>query len=542
MDDFRRILVPIDFSRSSLTALDRVWSLADPHGSEVHLVHVLTEPFYESEGVKRDRTRKAHERLDQLMPSSAEMDIRICRQVTEGKAPEALIAYAKAEDVDVIVMGTHGRSGVRRAVMGSVAERVIRSSPVPVMTVRAEESSSPPPSLVELEAVEADPSRTPPSVDLLRRAMTMRATDIHIDPVADDEYQVRMRIDGLLHHYCRLDHDVASHIIGQFKTMADLPIARPFRPLEGRLHLPRQLSELEVRITTAAVAGGEAAALRLFDRGQVFRPLEDLGLSAFALDRVQDMIHCGEGVVLVTGPTNSGKTTTVYSMLKAVGNFKGNIVSVEDPVEFWAPFVRQLAVDEEHGVTMSTGLRTILRMDPDAIFVGEIRDHAAAEMAMRAASSGKFVLSTLHTRDTPSAVTAMMDLDIDRRSLAANLTGIVNQRLIRKVCEQCGQRRPVRDEDRDRAAALGVAIDADEVVEAVGCEACRQTGYCGRIGVFEVLLADEAIRTAISEGEAERTIRGLLAESQTPTLAADAFSKVSRQITSVGEAVELRWL
>jgi type II secretory ATPase GspE/PulE/Tfp pilus assembly ATPase PilB-like protein len=253
------------------------------------------------------------------------------------------------------------------------------------------------------------------------------------------------------------------------------------------------------------------------------------------------MVRRSEGIVLVTGPTGSGKTTTVYSMLAAVGGADRNIISIEDPVELEVPFVRQMAVDTAHGITMNSGLRTILRMDPDVVFVGEIRDTDTAETAMRAASSGRYVFSTLHTRDVASTITALRDLGIDNRSLAGNLTGIINQRLIRRVCQHCAIRRRLDENEREHFAQCGMALP-DEVLDATGCDACRGTGYQGRIGIFETVVADDEFRAAIAAGIPEGELEALIRSKHTPPLTADALAKVSDRVTSLSEACELRWL
>ena len=224
-----------------------------------------------------------------------------------------------------------------------------------------------------------------PALDLLKRARLLRATDIHIDPTVDNNYSVRLRIDGQLEHYCDLDTDLAAHLLQQIKVLANMNITEPFRAHEGCLQLPHANWDCHVRITSAPVAGGESICLRLQTQERIFRPLSELGLASPTVGAINQMLRRGEGIVLVTGPTGAGKTTTVYSMLRELEANKPlcNIVTIEDPVEFRIPFLRQMNVDESHGATLNSGLRTALRMDPDIIFVGEIRDSQTAEMAMR---------------------------------------------------------------------------------------------------------------------------------------------------------------
>jgi type II secretory ATPase GspE/PulE/Tfp pilus assembly ATPase PilB-like protein/nucleotide-binding universal stress UspA family protein len=544
MDDIRQILVPVDFSEHGSAAIARASQLAVKHDAVVHLLHVVADKAHlpENPDEVQEELRQAREELDRLLPGSGEKKQTVVRRLARGVVHKQIVDYARREGMDLIVMGTHGRGGVVRAVLGSVADHVVRTAPCPVLTVRDvrehERVVFGPP------ADDAEPPREamPPAFDLIHRALSMRATDVHIDPVGDDEFLVRMRVDGVLQPYCRLDRDVADHLMQQLRTQADLSIAEPFLPQEGRLNLPAAFKDVEARITSAPVAGGDAVSLRLFDRAHIFRPLEDLGLSEQALAGVQAMVRRGEGLVLVTGPTGAGKTTTVYSMLQALGDHQRNIISIEDPVEFPVAFVRQMAVDEMHGLTMTAGLKTILRMDPDVVFLGEIRDVEAGQLAMRAASSGRHVYSTLHARDVASTITALRDMRVDDRSLSANLTGIVNQRLVRRVCIECAKKRPITHPERERLTASGIEHPPEQIVDAVGCEACRGTGYRGRIGVFETVVVDDEIRSAISDNAPEEELAALLRRKGIRDLSADGLLKASEQMTTIREASEMRWL
>ena len=379
------------------------------------------------------------------------------------------------------------------------------------------------------------------AIDLLHRALACRATDIHIDPVPDDRFEVRFRIDGKLEQYCHLDHGVAAPLIQQFKILSSLDIAEPFEPKEGRLQLPAAMAGLEVRVTTAPVQGGTAMALRLLSGTRVLMPLEALGLSRNAVDEVEGMLRSGAGLVLLTGPTGSGKTTSIYSLLNLLAGSGRNIVSIEDPVEFPLPFIRQLAVDPRHHLTMTEGLRTLLRMDPDIVFVSEIRDVEAAEIAMRAASSGRFVFSTLHTRDVASTVTALRDLHIDNRSLSGNLTGIVSQRLLRRLCPQCSGRSPTSEREAEVFVSEKLTPPA-ELSRAVGCPHCRGTGYRDRIGVFEVVPVAGPTAEAVLSGAAESELRKALRSTGALSLLGDSLQKVIEGTTTLEEAQGMKWV
>ncbi len=427
----KTIVVPFDFSPHSVLALEKACQLGQQLHSELHIVYVRDG------GADEDLQRHAVDRLLTAVPPSYELQNRVYRQVLNGRAHAELIGYTKQHQADLIVMGSRGRSGILALTLGSVAQRLLKEAPCPVVMVKAdlthaEESHDE--ADVQYQVLKESDS---PALDLIVRAISLRATDIHIDPFDKEQYQVRFRIDGSVVSYCHVDTGVADRLMHQYRTLARIDTADPFRPREGRLAMPANMHDFEVRVTATPVAGGEAMALRLFSKESVFMPLESLGLGQAGLLSVQGMLRGSEGLLLVSGPTGSGKTTTVYSMLQTYGGTSKNIVSIEDPVEFDVPFVRQLNVDERHDVSMTSGLRTILRMDPDIIFVGEIRDPENAAIALRAASSGRFVFSSMHTRDVAATFTAFRELGVKDRSVAENLIGVVNQRLVRKLCEKC---------------------------------------------------------------------------------------------------------
>lgn len=540
----RKILLACDFDTTNAPALDQACHLANSCQAELLLLHVLREKVGRRKPAETtvDRRRHAEERLMLLLDPHRALKLKTTFAVREGDPAREIVQCAAEAGADLIVMGTHGRTGLAHVALGSVAEKVLRTAACPVLVTRADENDVPQPAdegaTLAAQFADASPNDLGPALDLLNRAAAVRATDIHLDPWDGDEYLIRFRIDGRLARYCSLGNDIAEHLIHRFKLMASLDIADPFRPKEGRLKLPVAMSDLEVRITTSPVAGGEAMALRLFSRGALFRQLTGLGLNEAALANVDSMLRQGEGIVLVTGPTGSGKTTTVYSMLAEFSGGARNIVSIEDPVEYHVPFVRQMSVDERHAVTMTSGLKTLLRMDPDVVFVGEIRDLEAADIAMRAASSGRYVFSTLHTRDVAATVTACRDLHIDNRSLAGNLTGIINQRLVRRLCEAC--REVYQPDERElQLFATHALTPPKELFRSAGCERCQGRGYLGRVGVFEVALISDAAREAIARGVAEAELRTLIRSGGTPSLTADALAKAALGITSVSEALEM---
>ena len=377
------------------------------------------------------------------------------------------------------------------------------------------------------------------AVRLLRRAMAARATDIHIDP-GPVGYIVRFRIDGRMQEYCRIQGDMAGSLIKQIKLLANVSLSDPFQPSESRLQIPKSMPNFEVRITTAPVPDGQAIALRLIDRDKLYRPLNELGFSANSFTAIYQMLHRPAGLILVTGPTGAGKTTTAYSMLNVLFTQQQNIISIEDPVELLVPFMRQLNVDRRHGFTMKVGLSTLLRMDPDVVFVGEIRDSEAAQVAMQAASSGKRVFSTMHMRDVAAAVTAMRELDIDLRSLADNLTGIITQRLVRRLCTGCRENAPITKHEEELFASQNIDVQS-QVACPRGCHECRDTGYKNRIGVFEAAVMDGEITGAVRQGKSEAELRDIIRAAGTPSLAGDGLLKVRDGVTTIQEVLEMSW-
>jgi type II secretory ATPase GspE/PulE/Tfp pilus assembly ATPase PilB-like protein/nucleotide-binding universal stress UspA family protein len=556
------ILFPTDYSATSNAALRYAVSLARQSQAALLVVYVeppsipprgTVEPPDDAGAIDEAALLALLASVTRAEQTPVTYEIRRLR----GDPAQEIIRLAERERVALIVMATTGRTGLRRMLMGSVAEAVSREAPCPVLALkepfvakaartrsRAVAEGGTPPGQEPVEfrdpaslLAEAGGSS---ALALLEQAIDTRATDIHIDPLGE-ETEVRFRIDGRLEHYCRLHRDVAHPLVAQMKIMAEVDIADPFHPQEGRITLPDALGCHEIRITTVPVIGGEATALRLLSRQRILRPLDSLGLVAEPLAWLHEMLQLGEGVVLVTGPAGSGKTTTAYSMIHALDNGRRNIVTIEDPVEYHIGGFRQMSVDSRHGITMTSGLRTLLRMDPDIVLVGEVRDAETAESAMRAASSGKYVFTTLHTRDVASTITALRDLHIDNRSLAGNLTGIISQRLVRRVCSQCRRLEPTSAIERQ--FFLDQAVEPPPTLaHHIGCAACRNLGYHERIGVFEVVLPNRAIREAIESGAAEEELRDLLRSNGTRSLLSDALLKVAEGVTTLDEVRGMTWV
>lgn len=533
----RQVLVATDFSGSSGDAIAHASSVAMESGGRLHLLHVLP-PRDRTPGELSDERRRALEKLASLITADVELALKTTKEVRVGHAAESIVAYARDQGIDLIVVGTHGRTGLRRLALGSVAERVLREAACPVAVIKRQDTEA---ANGGPEFVEQPISLESPALDLIDRARRLGATDVHVDPVSDTTYRVRMRIDGHLSTYSSLEAAVAQHLINRLKNFAGLDITGSFRPQEGRLRLPVEIEDTDVRITTSPVAGGEAVSLRLLVRSRVFLPLEHLGLSATQLEAIRRMVRSVEGLVAISGPTGSGKTTLAYSMLENLASAERNMVSIEDPVEVAVPFMRQIAADERHGLSIAAGLRAILRMDPDVVYVGEIRDAETAAVAMAAANSGRYVLSTLHARSVASTVAGLAGMGLDRRTLAANLTGVVNVRLVRRLCSECRQPQPASDPLRETCQAAGIAVP-EQVFAAVGCPACRRTGYRGRIGLFEVAAMNRPLGQTIKDGLDEHGFEAALREAGVPPLRHDALEKIAAGLIDEHEALGVHWM
>ena len=560
----KKILFPTDYSEASNEALRYAVSIARQSVASLLVAHV-EQPAKTPLGTTvppPDNLAEEEAALVSLLSTisnAQETPVPHEFRTLHGDAAKEIVRLAADEHVDMIVMATSGRSGLGRLMMGSVAEAVVRSASCPVLSLKvplsnaaaireatshaAEYLNRPDQSdLADFRGDSTDPTEKgrPSALVLLRRAIEARATDVHLDPLGDG-MEMRLRIDGRLEHYCRLRHEIAHPLATQLKLMANIDIADPFHPQEGRISLPAPIDGFDVRVTRIPVMGGESIALRLLNGRRLLRPLNSLGLSAESLARLHEMLELGEGVVLVTGPAGSGKTTTAYSMAHGIDDGHRNIVTIEDPPEYCVASFRQMCVDARHEVTMTSGLRNLLRMDPDVVLVGEIRDAETAEIAMRAASSGKYVFTTLHTRDVASTITALRDLHIDNRSLAGNLTGIISQRLVRRACPDCGEQ--VSLDPLLAPLFRGEGLEPPTTVPSPrGCSTCRGLGYYDRVGIFEVALPNSAIRGAIERGDSEEELRHMIRSNGTRSLLADGLAKVCEGITTLDEVRSMTWV
>jgi len=368
---------------------------------------------------------------------------------------------------------------------------------------------------------------------LLADAVAANATDIHFDP-DPDAVLVRLRLDGTLRDAVRLSRTRGEQLIRHFKVLANLDPTPALKPADGRIRYRLADRQLDLRVACAPTITGETLAVRILDPTGQRRQLSELGLNKAHQTLLGDWLHDVTGLFLVVGPTGSGKTTTLYALLHELKRRERSIVTIEDPVEYTIPGIVQMQVEERRGFTFAEGLKNLLRLDPDYILVGEIRDKPSAETAVLASASGKLLMSTLHSRDAAGAITALRNFDLHDHEIAAALEVVVAQRLVRRLCEQCRRREPPTDAEVRWLHSLNRPAPR-WTWHAVGCDACHHLGYRGRTGVFEVWRLDETDDELIARHTAEQTLRRELRVRGVRSLLADALVKAATGITSLAE-------
>ena len=375
---------------------------------------------------------------------------------------------------------------------------------------------------------------------LWQYAFEQRASDIHIEPRRDVGL-VRFRIDGVLHQVYTIPQPVLIAMTSRIKLLARMEIVEKRRPQDGRIKtLSLEGTEVELRISTMPTAFGEKLVMRIFTPEVLVREFADLGFTPDDRDRWERMIKEPNGIILVTGPTGTGKTTTLYTSLKHIATPEVNVCTVEDPIEMIEPMFNQMQVQPVIGVDFATGVRTLMRQDPDIIMVGEVRDRDTAETAVQAALTGHLVLSTLHTNDAPTAVTRLLDLGVPPYLLSSTLLGVMAQRLVRTLCPHC--KKPADPPDDETWKALTAPWRADKpekIMALVGCLECRMTGYHGRIGLYEIMLMTPALRKLVTHDADDRAIREQAYKDGMKPLRVSGAMKVAAGITTAEEVLKV---
>ena len=370
---------------------------------------------------------------------------------------------------------------------------------------------------------------------IISQAAKARASDIHIEP-SREQIKVRYRVDGVLYDLLTPPKHIQSALISRIKVMAKLDIAEKRLPQDGRFNVKIGNTEIDVRVSTIPTAAGERVVMRLLNKTSTLFGITDLGVSGSQMEHLKRLVTAPNGIILVTGPTGSGKTTSLYAILSHINTPDINIITVEDPVEYQIDGINQIQVNPKIGLTFASGLRSIVRQDPDVILVGEVRDRETAEIAVQSALTGHLVFSTLHTNDSPSAITRLVDIGIEPFLISSSVNAVIAQRLVRVLCKDC------REPKAYGRTALGqIGMDPEKLGESLlytpgGCERCIQTGYRGRVGIFEFMTMSDTLKRLILESHDTGAIKAQAIKEGMTTLQQDASDKVLNGITSVDEA------
>jgi general secretion pathway protein E len=374
---------------------------------------------------------------------------------------------------------------------------------------------------------------------MLVRALESRASDVHIEPF-ENQLKVRYRIDGILHEVESPPRQLKAAVISRLKILAQLNIAERRLPQDGRIKTRLAGKDVDLRIATVPTLYGESVVIRLLERGQIFTELDTLGFPPGPLAHFNEMILKPHGMILVTGPTGSGKTTTLYGALQKINDPGKKIITIEDPVEYQLSGVNQIHVKPQIGLTFANGLRSIVRQDPDVIMVGEIRDAETAEIAVQAALTGHLVFSTLHTNDAAGAISRLLEMGVQDYLLSSSLLGVLAQRLVRRLCPSCRKEVPFADmEGLTEELNLREGNSLTTVWQATGCNACSGTGYLGRVGIFELLPVTSEICKVISQRSDAGVIRNLAVQQGMRLLREDGWDKVRQGLTTLAEVLRV---
>ena len=379
---------------------------------------------------------------------------------------------------------------------------------------------------------------------IISQAVADKASDIHIEPMKDG-LRVRYRVDGMMYEGMRLPRKVVAPLTSRMKIMSDMDIAEKRKPQDNRISAVVLGREFDFRVSTLPVVYGEKIVMRVLDKGGINVGLGKLGFLPNNLKVVEDMCSKSYGIILVTGPTGSGKSTTLYSILNQLNNGENNVITIEDPVEYELPGINQCGVNVRAGMTFAAGLRAMLRQDPDVIMVGEMRDEETATIAMEAALTGHLVLSTLHTNDAPGVATRLIDMGVEPFLISSSIIGVLAQRLVRQICPSCKES---YSGTRETLMRCGLPVSDDigadthgeiTLFRGAGCEKCKKTGYKGRTGVHEIMTLDDTIRDKILEKAPSHIIRNLAVAGGMRILQVDAVAKILNGVTTVDEVLRV---
>jgi type IV pilus assembly protein PilB len=444
------------------------------------------------------------------------------------------INYASAESEAAASVAT---AAAAASTVVSVKEIVLSAADAEMEFISSSSQERNVEAMREMQSELLQKSRTTPAVmlvaSMIKAAAERRASDIHIEPHSDDT-AIRFRVDGMLREYQRIPKVLQNSVASRIKILSDMDIAERRAPQDGRFLVKIGGRRIDLRVSTLPTQYGEKVVMRLLEGDAPLQDLAKLGFPQWIEERLRPMLRLPQGMILVTGPTGSGKSTTLYSSLLLIRRPSINIITVEDPVEYAVAGLNQVQVNTKAGLTFASCLRSILRQDPNVIMIGEIRDKETAEIALKAAQTGHLVLSTLHTNDSVSAVTRLLDLGVPGFQIATSLTAIIAQRLIRRLCV-CSKSIPTTPEYASQLVLAGIEAPRPFHNSPNGCEICDLTGFKGRIGIYEMLAVDESIRAAIREGGNSEEIRALARQSGMRLMQEYALEHVRDGLTTLEE-------
>ncbi len=455
---------------------------------------------------------------------------------------ELTIAISDPTDISLLdAVGAQSKSKIIPVIAPylEITKAIIRNYSTQVETEQSELSrqmESPGISRVEVDELRKAGADLPvvKVVDrMLIDAVLEKASDIHVEP-REDKLVIRCRIDGILSEVATYPHAMHKGVVSRIKILSSLDISERQKPQDGRVKIKIEGNEIDIRVSTLPTIYGEKAVLRLLNKNAVSLNLEDLNMSEKNLETLRQLIEEPYGIILVTGPTGSGKTTTLYAALNEINSVEDNIVTVEDPVEYQLPLINQIQINTKKDLTFANALRSILRQDPDIIMIGEIRDPETASIAAESALTGHLVLSTLHTNDAASSITRLIDMGVEPFLIAPSLLGIVAQRLVRKICRKCSEEFTPSKRELD-ILGLGASMDGVKFHRGAGCVDCKQTGYSGRTGIYEIMVIDSKIRELITTRGSTEMMRQQALKSGFKDMRFDGIRKVLAGITTVEE-------
>jgi type IV pilus assembly protein PilB len=462
----------------------------------------------------------------QLQVAVYDPGVATVERLSQVTGRQVVLAVARESEVRrVIGLGYRALAGVHSRVKSYEAQDVLRREAAEL----------------RIEAVGADAPVVEVVQMIITQALRDRASDVHIEPHGD-RLRVRYRIDGALNDVLDLPGSMAGHVASRVKILGDMNIVERRRPQDGQISTEIEGRPVDIRVATAPTIGGEKVVLRLLDKSRPLYKLAELGMPEQTIARYSTLLRAPYGMVICAGPTGSGKTTTLYGSLGAINSPDRNIMTIEDPVEYTFDSINQMQINVQAGVTFASGLRSILRQDPDVILVGEVRDVDTARIAVQSALTGHFVLSSLHATDAVAALHRLLDMGIETFLVASSITGVIAQRLVRRICTYCVEPYEPNPEERAFLAALGGHDPAGGFRHGVGCNFCAKTGFLDRVGVYELLAVTDEIRELVLTRAAHDDVRKTAQAEGMSTLQEEALRLVDGGITTVAEVMRSIYL